>query len=40
MIENHIPSKEEIEKFLQKIEQRITSNNHKPWEQQDFKSRL
>jgi len=40
MIEKHIPTKEEIEKFLQKIEQRITSNNNKPWKPQQHQTRL
>ncbi len=40
MIEKYTPSKEEINRFLQKIEQRISSNSNKPQEKQEHKSRL
>lgn len=40
MIEKHNPTREDIKRFLQKIEERITSNNKKPLKQQVHEPRL
>ena len=40
MIEKHIPTKEEVKKFLQKIEQRIQLNKNRPHNQQQHETRL
>lgn len=40
MIEKHIPTNEEVKKFLKKIEQRVASNNENPLKPQQYKQRL
>lgn len=40
MIEKYKPTREEINKFLKKIEQRIASNNKNPLKPQQHEQRL
>jgi len=40
MIKTHIPSKEEIKAFLNKIENRIHKNNQSTWSPQKQEPRL
>ncbi len=40
MIEKYIPTKEEVKKFLKKIELRIKQNNQKTWKPQKHEPRL
>lgn len=40
MIEKYIPTKENVRKFLQKIELRVKQNNQKPWSPQNHEVRL
>jgi len=40
MVDKYKPTRESIIKLLNTIEQRIVSNNEKPWKQQEYKSKL